>query len=50
MDQLLDYQFDKIFPGCRHLDIHEWLMEKGVSLGGVPGVQYLYHNRCHTPM
>jgi Fe-S oxidoreductase len=32
------------------LDIHEWLMEKGVSLAGVPGVQYLYHDPCHTPM
>ena len=32
MDQLLKYQFDKIFPGCRLLDIHEFLMEKGVSL------------------
>jgi Fe-S oxidoreductase len=50
MDQLLEYQFDKIFPGCRLLDIHEWLLEKGVSLGGVPGVQYLYHDPCHTPM
>ena len=50
MDQLLDYQFDKIFPGCRLLDIHEWLLEKGVSLGGVSGVQYLYHDPCHTPM
>ena len=50
MDQLLDYQFEGIFPGCRLLDIHEWLMEKGVSLGGVPGVQYLYHDPCHSPM
>ncbi|MFY9975365.1 MAG: DUF3683 domain-containing protein [Chromatiaceae bacterium] len=50
MDQLLDYQFEGIFPGCRLLDIHEWLMEKGVSLGGVPGAQYLYHDPCHSPM
>ncbi len=54
MDQLLKYQFEQIFPGCRLLDIHEWLMEKGVSLTGVPqsepGVQYLYHDPCHTPM
>ncbi len=33
MDQLLKYEFGKIFPGCRLLDIHEYLMEKGVSLG-----------------
>ena len=32
MDQLLKYQFDKIFPGCRLLDIHEYLLEKGVQL------------------
>ncbi len=50
MDQLLNYEFGKIFPGCRLLDIHEYLMEKGVSLKGVPGVQYMYHDPCHTPM
>ena len=50
MDQLLQYEFERIFPGCRLLDIHEWLMEKGVSLQGVPGMQYLYHDPCHTPM
>ncbi len=50
MDQLLKYEFDKIFPGCRLLDIHEYLMEKGVKLEGVDGVRYLYHDPCHTPM
>ncbi|MBS1235388.1 MAG: linked oxidase protein [Proteobacteria bacterium] len=50
MDQLLKYQFELIFPGCRLLDIHEYLMEKGIHLDGVPGVQYLYHEPCHTPM
>jgi Fe-S oxidoreductase len=25
-------------------------MEKGVSLDGVEGQQYLYHDPCHTPM
>ncbi|MGA8881309.1 MAG: DUF3683 domain-containing protein, partial [Azonexus sp.] len=34
MDQLQKYQFEKIFPGCRLLDIHEYLMEKGVRLEG----------------
>ncbi|GIX27905.1 MAG: hypothetical protein KatS3mg123_1786 [Burkholderiales bacterium] len=29
MDQLQKYEFDKIFPGCRLLDIHEYLLEKG---------------------
>jgi FAD/FMN-containing dehydrogenase/Fe-S oxidoreductase len=50
MDQLLKYEFDKIFPGCRLLDIHEYLMEKGIKLEGVSGVRYMYHEPCHTPM
>ncbi|MFA5529715.1 MAG: (Fe-S)-binding protein, partial [Thiohalomonadaceae bacterium] len=50
MDQLLKYRFEQIFPGCRLLDIHEYLMEKGVKLDGTEGVQYLYHDPCHTPM
>ncbi len=50
MDQLQKYEFDRIFPGCRLLDIHEYLMEKGVRLEGVQGVRYLYHDPCHTPM
>ena len=50
MDQLLKYEFERIFPGCRLLDIHEYLMEKGVSLEGVNGVQYMYHDPCHSPM
>ena len=45
----MEYEFDRIFPGCRLLDIHEYLMEKGVSSEGVDGVQYLYHDPCHTP-
>ena len=48
-DQLQGYQFEKIFPGCRIIDIHEFLLEKGVSLpGGDAG--YLYHDPCHSPM
>ncbi|MDX9839150.1 MAG: FAD/FMN-binding oxidoreductase, partial [Azoarcus sp.] len=50
MDQLQKYEFDKIFPGCRLLDIHEYLMEKGVKLEGIQGVNYMYHEPCHTPM
>ncbi len=49
-DQLQHYEFDKIFPGCRVLDIHEYLMEKGLKLDGVNGVRYMYHDPCHTPM
>jgi Fe-S oxidoreductase len=50
MDQLQRYEFDRIFPGCRLLDIHEYLMEKGLALSGVTGVRYMYHDPCHTPM
>ncbi len=50
MDQLLKYEFGKIFPGCRLMDIHEYLAEKGVKLEGVSGVKYMYHDPCHTPM
>ena len=50
MDQLLLYEFGRIFPGCRLLDIHEYLAEKGVKLEGVSGMRYLYHDPCHTPM
>jgi Fe-S oxidoreductase len=47
---LQGYQFDKIFPGCRIIDIHEFLLEKGVQMGSVEGVRYMYHEPCHTPM
>jgi FAD/FMN-containing dehydrogenase/Fe-S oxidoreductase len=50
MDQLQKYEFDKIFPGCRLLDIHEYLMEKKLKLEGVTGVRYMYHDPCHSPM
>ena len=50
LDQLLDYEFDKIFPGCRLIDIHEYLLEKGVKLEGIEGTRYLYHDPCHSPM
>ncbi len=50
MDQLLQYEFEKIFPGCRLLDIHEYLMEKGMSMDTASGTHYLYHDPCHTPM
>jgi Fe-S oxidoreductase len=47
---LHDYRFEEIFPGCRIIDIHEYLLEKGVRLEGVTGVRYMYHDPCHTPM
>jgi FAD/FMN-containing dehydrogenase/Fe-S oxidoreductase len=48
-DQLQGYQFEDIFPGCRIVDIHEFLLEKGVTLvDNTAG--YLYHDPCHSPM
>src|SRR5439155_18358713 len=47
-DQLQGHEFDKILPGCRIIDIHEYLLEKGIKLEGAGG--YLYHDPCHTPM
>jgi hypothetical protein len=47
-DQLQGYEFDKIFPGCRIIDIHEYLLEKGIVLDNKGA--YLYHDPCHTPM
>jgi FAD/FMN-containing dehydrogenase/Fe-S oxidoreductase len=49
-DQLLGYKFEEIFPECRIIDIHEYLMEKNVRLEGVTGSRYMYHDPCHSPM
>jgi Fe-S oxidoreductase len=49
-DQLQGYQFEDIFPGCRIIDIHEYLLEKNITLGAASGGGYLYHDPCHTPM
>ncbi len=50
-DQLQGYEFEKIFPGCRIIDIHEYLLEKGITLRtDQPGKGYLYHDPCHSPM
>ncbi|WP_137892674.1 FAD/FMN-binding oxidoreductase [Ramlibacter sp. 2FC] len=47
-DQLQGYEFGQIFPGSRIIDIHEYLLEKGIKLEGQGA--YLYHDPCHTPM
>ena len=49
-DQLQDYRFDEIFPGSRIVDIHEFLLEKGLRLEGVTGTRYMYHDPCHSPI
>ncbi len=50
MDQLEHYEFDKIFPGSRLIDIHEYLLEKGLKLEGIEGTRYMYHDPCHSPI
>jgi len=53
MDQLLHYQFQKIFPDCRLLDIHEYLAEKGYTVSqasDAANTSYIYHDPCHTPI
>ncbi|MBT9489719.1 MAG: DUF3400 domain-containing protein, partial [Rubrivivax sp.] len=49
-DQLQGYQFEDIFPGCRIIDIHEYLLEKGITLPAAQQGAYLYHDPCHSPM
>ena len=51
-DQLQGYEFDKIFPGSRIIDIHEYLLEKGITLRpeNGQGAGYLFHDPCHSPM
>jgi FAD/FMN-containing dehydrogenase/Fe-S oxidoreductase len=49
-DQLAGYKFEEIFPGCRILDIHEYLLDKGVKVEGARGVRYMYHDPCHSPL
>jgi Fe-S oxidoreductase len=47
-DQLQGYEFDKIFPGSRIIDIHEYLLEKGITLNNAGA--FLFHDPCHSPM
>jgi FAD/FMN-containing dehydrogenase/Fe-S oxidoreductase len=49
-DQLQGYKFEEIFPGSKIIDIHEYLMEKGVRLENATGVRYMYHDPCHSPI
>ena len=49
IDQLQMYEFNKIFPGSRLIDIHEFLLEKGMKLKK-SAREYIYHDPCHTPI
>ena len=50
IDQLFKYEFEKIFPGARLMDIHEYLLEKGFRMSGSGDSEYLYHDPCHSPI
>jgi Fe-S oxidoreductase len=47
-DQLQGYKFEDIFDGCRIIDIHEYLLEKGITLTDAGA--FLFHDPCHSPM
>lgn len=49
-DQLTRYQLQEVFPNAPLIDIHEYLMEQGVKVDAAEGVQYMYHEPCHTPL
>jgi len=49
-DQLAKYRLEQVFPGAPLIDIHEYLMLRGVSLDGVKGARYMFHEPCHTPL
>ena len=50
LHQLKEYNFESIFPGCRVMDIHDFLKEKGIELAGAKNTRYIYHDPCHTPL
>jgi len=50
IDQLEAYEFENIFPGSQLLDIHEYLLKKGIKLDGKQKENYIYHDPCHTPI
>ncbi len=49
-DQLERYHLEEVFPGAPLIDIHEYLMTQGVSVEKAKGIQYMYHEPCHTPL
>jgi FAD/FMN-containing dehydrogenase/Fe-S oxidoreductase len=49
-DQLERYELEQVFPDAPLIDIHEYLMQQGVKVDGVGGVEYMYHVPCHSPL
>ena len=50
MDQLDAYELGQVFPGARLVDIHEYLLERGVRMEGGGRPRYLFHDPCHSPL
>ena len=49
-DQLTRYQLEQVFPDAPLIDIHEYLMARGIHVDAVDGARYMYHEPCHTPL
>ncbi|MDQ6982463.1 MAG: DUF3683 domain-containing protein [Mariprofundus sp.] len=49
-DQLERYELEQVFPGAPLIDIHEYLMQQGVKVENITGVEYMYHVPCHSPL
>ena len=47
--QFKEYHLDEIFPGCRLMDIHEFLSQRNFHVAGSEKTRYLYHGPCHNP-
>ena len=47
LKQLKDYHFNEIFPNCRVIDVHDYLLEHGVTVMGAENTRYMYHDPCH---
>ncbi|NOS35853.1 MAG: DUF3683 domain-containing protein [Deltaproteobacteria bacterium] len=50
LDQLTEYELERVFPEAPLIDIHEYLIQQGLGLTGENGEGYLYHEPCHTPL
>ncbi|MCP3677890.1 MAG: DUF3400 domain-containing protein, partial [Deltaproteobacteria bacterium] len=50
LDQLTEYELERVFPKAPLIDIHEYLIQQGLGLTGANSEGYLYHEPCHTPL
>ncbi|MDH5376745.1 MAG: DUF3683 domain-containing protein [Gammaproteobacteria bacterium] len=50
IDQLMEYSFEQIFPGCELIDIHQYLANRGIQAENTQGRKFVYHDPCHSPI